>query len=78
MCILRWIIKGACSVFLGIYPPTLQPDSRNFKNQRILHGGEIFDAEIMGVTMVLLAATLARQGEERIFVLLDNQAAVRV
>lgn len=42
----------------------------------ILYGGEIYDAEIYGATMALLAAISARQSGEKIFVLLDNQAAV--
>ncbi|POS84839.1 hypothetical protein EPUL_004095 [Erysiphe pulchra] len=43
----------------------------------ILHGGEIYDAELCGATMALLAALSTRIGNEKIFVLLDNQAAVR-
>ncbi|KAI0993628.1 hypothetical protein K3495_g14556, partial [Podosphaera aphanis] len=42
----------------------------------ILHGGEVYDAEILGALSVLREAILVRQNDERIFVLLDSQAAV--
>lgn len=41
-----------------------------------LHGGEVYDAELNGAANALQAAISARRGEENIFVLLDNQAAV--
>ncbi|KAI1002761.1 hypothetical protein K3495_g5442 [Podosphaera aphanis] len=41
-----------------------------------LHGGEVHDAEIVGATAALRAAIQARRFGEKIFVLLDNQAAV--
>lgn len=46
------------------------------KGKGILHGGEVYDAEILGASMALLAATLARRPGENIYVLLDNQSAV--
>ncbi|KAI0996532.1 hypothetical protein K3495_g11646 [Podosphaera aphanis] len=42
-----------------------------------LHGGEVYDAEIVGATAALKAAILARRIGEKIFVLLDNKAAVQ-
>ena len=46
-------------------------------NHGPLHGGEVFDAEIMGAFKALERATnLARDGQ-KIYILLDNQAAVR-
>lgn len=42
----------------------------------IVQGGEVYDAEIIRATMALLAAITTKRGAERIFVLLDNQAAV--
>ncbi|KAI1007857.1 hypothetical protein K3495_g373 [Podosphaera aphanis] len=47
------------------------------KDQGILHGGEVYDAEIFGATMALRAALSIRRSGEKIYVLLDNQAAVR-
>lgn len=46
------------------------------KGRGALHGGEVYDAEIFGATVALRAALSARQNSEKIFVLLDNQAAV--
>lgn len=46
------------------------------KNNGIIYGGEIFDAEVAGAAHALRAAVSKRQGGENIFVLLDNQAAV--
>lgn len=46
----------------------LQRDGSTFhKHRGILHRGEVYDAEIMGATMVLLAAMQARQGGEKLF-----------
>ncbi|KAI0994897.1 hypothetical protein K3495_g13283 [Podosphaera aphanis] len=39
------------------------------KSHGILHGGEVYDAEIVGATMALRAALLARQEGQRIYVL---------
>ncbi|KAI0995754.1 hypothetical protein K3495_g12426 [Podosphaera aphanis] len=47
------------------------------KDQGILNGGEVYDAEIFGATMALRAALSIRRSGEKIYVLLDNQAAVR-
>lgn len=47
------------------------------RNKGTLHGGEVYDAEIYGATVAVHAALTARKGDERIFVLLDNQAVVR-
>ncbi|KAI0994969.1 hypothetical protein K3495_g13213 [Podosphaera aphanis] len=47
------------------------------KGRGALHGGEVYDAEIVGATAALKAAILARRFGEKIFVLLDNQAAVQ-
>lgn len=38
--------------------------------------GEVYDAEIFGATMALRIALSERQNDEKIFVLLDDQAAV--
>ena len=55
----------------------LQRRGKTFeKDQGALHGCEVYDAEIVGATMALHAAVLARRSDENIFVLLDNQAAV--
>ncbi|KAI1005063.1 hypothetical protein K3495_g3155 [Podosphaera aphanis] len=55
----------------------LQRGGDTFKRGHgILHGGEVYDAEIFGATMALRAALSARQNNENIFILLDNQAAV--
>ncbi|KAI1001032.1 hypothetical protein K3495_g7166 [Podosphaera aphanis] len=57
----------------------LQRGSVTFEKGRgALHGGEVYDAEIVTAAAALKAATLARQFGEKIFVLLDNQAAVQV
>ena len=42
----------------------------------ILFGGEVYDAELVGVALALEAAVSQRRSGEKIFVLLDNQAAV--
>lgn len=42
----------------------------------VLHGGEVYDAEISAATLRLRAAFSARNNSEEIFVLLDNLAAV--
>ena len=42
----------------------------------IVHGGEVYDAELHGAAAALQAALTARRAGEKIFVLLDNQAAV--
>lgn len=47
------------------------------KGNGILYGGEVYDAELYGAAMALLAALSFRQKGEKIFVLLDNQAAVK-
>lgn len=47
------------------------------KGNGILYGDEVYDAEIYGTTTALLAALPLRRRGEKIFVLLDNQAAVR-
>ncbi|KAI1000223.1 hypothetical protein K3495_g7975 [Podosphaera aphanis] len=47
------------------------------KDQGILYGGEVYDAEIFGATMALRAALSIRRSGQKIYVLLDNQAAVR-
>ncbi|POS84123.1 hypothetical protein EPUL_003235 [Erysiphe pulchra] len=48
-----------------------------FKREHgILLGGEVYDAEIFSATMALRVALSARQNNEMIFFLLDNQAAV--
>lgn len=55
----------------------LQRGGRTFqKGHGILHGGEVYDAEIFGATIALRAALSARRNCEKIFVLLDNQATV--
>ncbi|KAI1005176.1 hypothetical protein K3495_g3041 [Podosphaera aphanis] len=46
------------------------------KGRGILHGGEVFDAEICGAIAALHAALGARKRGQKAFVLLDNQAAV--
>ena len=46
------------------------------KGSGILFGGEVYDAELAGAALALQAAILKRQNSEKIFVLLDNQAAV--
>ena len=43
----------------------------------MLFRSEVYDAEIVGATAALKAAILARRFGEKIFVLLDNQAAVQ-
>ncbi|KAI0994371.1 hypothetical protein K3495_g13811 [Podosphaera aphanis] len=48
------------------------------KGRGALHGGKLYDAEIVGATAALKAAILARRfWEKKIFVLLDNQAVVQ-
>ena len=55
----------------------LQRNGKTFeKGQGILHGGEVYDAEITGAIMALQAAIPASRTGEKVFVLLDNQAAV--
>ena len=55
----------------------LQRGGKTFEHGNgTLHGAEVFDAEIMGATYALLATLRTRQGTEKIYVLLDNQAAV--
>ena len=55
----------------------LQRGGTTFKKGKgTLHGGEVYDAEIFGAKMALRTALSARQNDEKIFVLLDNQAAV--
>ena len=46
------------------------------KGNSILHGGEIYDAVLLGAAVALHAALSARRDGEKIHVLLDNQAAV--
>lgn len=46
------------------------------KGHGTLHGGEVYDAEIFGATMALRVALSARRNNEKIYILLDNQAAV--
>ena len=56
----------------------LQRAGITFKKERgSLHGCDTFDAEIVGAIGALRAAIIARQGAEKITVLLDNQAAIR-
>lgn len=47
------------------------------RGRGILHGGEVFDAELYGATVAFYAALSARQLDGKIFILLDNQAAVK-
>ena len=55
----------------------LQRGGQTFeKGKGIMHGGEVYDAEIYGAVEALQAAVIARQEGQNIFVLLDNQAAV--
>ncbi|POS83083.1 hypothetical protein EPUL_005064 [Erysiphe pulchra] len=55
----------------------LQRGGINFNRGRgILHGGEVFDAELYGATAALHAALSVRQTGVNIFILLDNQAAI--
>ncbi|KAI0999187.1 hypothetical protein K3495_g9007 [Podosphaera aphanis] len=55
----------------------LQREGVTFEKGRdTLHGGEVYDAEILGATAALNAAIQARRFGEKIFVLLDNHAAV--
>lgn len=55
----------------------LHRDGKTFeKDQGSLHGGEVYDAEIFGAFMALQAAICLRRTGEKIYVLLDNQAAV--
>ncbi|POS86227.1 hypothetical protein EPUL_000399 [Erysiphe pulchra] len=55
----------------------LQRGGKNFqKGKGLLHSGEVYDAKIFGATFALRAALSARPNNEKIFVLLDNQAAV--
>lgn len=55
----------------------LQRNGEKFeKDQGFLHGNEVYDAEIVGATMVLEAAILARHDDKKIFVMPDNQTAV--
>ena len=42
-----------------------------------MHGCEFYDAEIIGALMALKAAIPLRKTGESLFILLDNQAAVR-
>ncbi|KAI1005706.1 hypothetical protein K3495_g2518 [Podosphaera aphanis] len=44
--------------------------------QGTLHGGEFYDDELYGATATLEAALSVRENNEKIYVLLDNQAAV--
>lgn len=46
------------------------------KEYGILHGEEVYDAKIIGTTVAFRAAMFTRQNSEKIFVLLDNHAAV--
>ncbi|KAI0997120.1 hypothetical protein K3495_g11067 [Podosphaera aphanis] len=46
------------------------------KSHGILHGGEVYDAEIVRATMALRASLLAGREGHKIYVLFDNQAAV--
>lgn len=46
------------------------------KDKGILFGSEVYDAEIVAATAALRAALLNRRQGEKIFILLDNQAAV--
>ncbi|POS85318.1 hypothetical protein EPUL_003041, partial [Erysiphe pulchra] len=55
----------------------LQRGGITFKRSRgFLHGGEVFDAELYGATAAFHAALSVRQTGEKIFILLENQAAV--
>lgn len=55
----------------------LQRGGITFKRGRsFLHGGEVFDAELYRATAAFHAALSVRQTGEKIFILLDNQAAV--
>lgn len=47
------------------------------RGKGILHGGEVFDAELYGATVAFYAALSARQLDRKIFILFDNQAAVK-
>lgn len=46
------------------------------KGKGILHGGEVYDAVILGASMALFAVVTTRRPGKKIFVLLDNQSAV--
>ena len=46
------------------------------KGKGILHGGEVYVAEIFGATFALRTALSVRQNNEKIFVFLDNKTAV--
>lgn len=46
------------------------------KGHGVLYGGEVYDAEIFGATIALREALSARNNSEKIYILLDNQAAV--
>ncbi|KAI0994552.1 hypothetical protein K3495_g13629 [Podosphaera aphanis] len=46
------------------------------KSHGILQGGEVYDAEIAGEIMALRAALFTRREGQKIYILLDNQAAV--
>ena len=42
----------------------------------MLYGGEVYDAEIFDATIALREALSARNNSEKIYILLNNQAAV--
>ncbi|KAI0995667.1 hypothetical protein K3495_g12514 [Podosphaera aphanis] len=55
----------------------LQSGAITFKTgQGTLNGGEVYDAELYGATAALEAALSVRENNEKIYVLLDNQAVV--
>ncbi|KHJ30080.1 putative te1b-like protein [Erysiphe necator] len=46
------------------------------KGNAVLYGGEVYDADIFGATIAFGTAISMKRNEEKIFILLDNQAAV--
>ena len=74
MRLLRWFLRGTWPLFLGVCSTTR--GNKFEKGNGTLHGGEVYDAELQGAAAAIQAAFLVRRTGERIFVLLDNQAAI--
>lgn len=75
MRLLRWVIRKSGR---SSWEFVLQRKGIKFERGRvILHGGEVYDAELYGATIALRAALFARKSREKNYVLLDNQAAVK-
>lgn len=76
MRLFRLAVRRVKFLSLGICSPTGWCD--NPKGKGTTHVSEVYGAEILGASMALLAAIAVRELGENIFVLVDNQPAMRV